>query len=257
MVTERPYPQEVEFQASLALETNRVPDPFVYQVKEGNLFSPVTQDWVENSITQNDSIEEAEYEAFQKIQNWATKSEDGIAVWISPPHPYKYDAAKIIFSEILYNFSLEKFLRNRAICFDWTPRQCLSFAKNLGLSAFTSEELRSSPVFLEISVEEFLKVIESYSPKQAGIIRNGKDFLIKEEIMAGLMRGIPAPLGPYSPSCSSMAKSAFSTMFEGSLNLGESFFECPRCHGPIPSGRGLTTCPHCGARKGDFNSGCD
>lgn len=257
MLNERPYPQEVEFQASLSLETNRIPDPFVYLIKKGRLFSPVTQNFVEKSITQNNSIEEAEYEAFQKIQEWAIQSEDGIVVWISPPHPDKYTASKIIFSDILYNFNLEKFLRNRAICFDWTSGQCLSFAKSLGLSAVTSQELRSTPIFLETSAEEFLKMIESYSPQQAAIIREGKDFLIKEELMAGLMRGIPAPLGAYSPSCSGVAKSAFSTMFEGSQNLGEAFFDCPKCHGPIPSGRGITTCPHCGARKEEFGSGCD
>lgn len=46
------------------------------------------------------------------------------------------------------------------------------------------------------------------------------------------------------------------------LNNSQVFFEiensfpCPRCSLPIPSGLGITTCPHCGARKEDFGR-CD
>jgi hypothetical protein len=35
------------------------------------------------------------------------------------------------------------------------------------------------------------------------------------------------------------------------------YFECPRCEGKIPKGKGIETCPHCGARKSDFASKCD
>lgn len=36
----------------------------------------------------------------------------------------------------------------------------------------------------------------------------------------------------------------------------EKYFECPKCNGHIPKGRGITVCPHCGARKEDYGK-CD
>lgn len=35
------------------------------------------------------------------------------------------------------------------------------------------------------------------------------------------------------------------------------YFECPRCHGKIPSGKGITVCPHCGLKKEDAAEKCD
>lgn len=32
----------------------------------------------------------------------------------------------------------------------------------------------------------------------------------------------------------------------------EKSFDCPKCHKAIPSGQGITACPHCGARKKDY-----
>ncbi|GAB4219947.1 MAG: hypothetical protein Fur009_8320 [Candidatus Microgenomates bacterium] len=31
----------------------------------------------------------------------------------------------------------------------------------------------------------------------------------------------------------------------------DEFFECPKCHGKIPSGKGIEVCPHCGMKKQD------
>lgn len=40
------------------------------------------------------------------------------------------------------------------------------------------------------------------------------------------------------------------------LGAEEAYFECPKCQGKIPKGKGITTCPHCGARKEDYGK-CD
>lgn len=32
----------------------------------------------------------------------------------------------------------------------------------------------------------------------------------------------------------------------------DKYFECPKCEGKIESGKGITVCPHCGARKEDY-----
>ncbi len=50
--------------------------------------------------------------------------------------------------------------------------------------------------------------------------------------------------------------SAFSLMSEA-IPLLEKSFPCPKCHGPIPSGRGITKCPHCGITKEEYGSYCD
>jgi len=42
----------------------------------------------------------------------------------------------------------------------------------------------------------------------------------------------------------------------GNLRPTETF-DCPRCEGKIPSGQGITICPHCGARKEDYGTTCD
>jgi hypothetical protein len=34
----------------------------------------------------------------------------------------------------------------------------------------------------------------------------------------------------------------------------EEYFECPSCQGHIPKGKGITVCPHCGARKEDYGN---
>lgn len=52
--------------------------------------------------------------------------------------------------------------------------------------------------------------------------------------------------------------SFFDRLFMASeVRVSEGSFDCPKCNGKIPSGRGIETCPHCGAKKSDYGSGCD
>lgn len=39
---------------------------------------------------------------------------------------------------------------------------------------------------------------------------------------------------------------------KAAMSNHEKSFECPKCHKAIPSGLGITVCPHCGARKEDY-----
>lgn len=48
----------------------------------------------------------------------------------------------------------------------------------------------------------------------------------------------------------------FNIMFR-QLPAIESSFPCPKCQKPIPSGRGITKCPHCGITKEEVGSKCD
>ncbi|MBU0572784.1 hypothetical protein KKH23_02390 [Patescibacteria group bacterium] len=45
----------------------------------------------------------------------------------------------------------------------------------------------------------------------------------------------------------------FDTVFSSAATSNhESSFSCPSCHKAIPSGLGITVCPHCGAKKEDY-----
>jgi hypothetical protein len=45
----------------------------------------------------------------------------------------------------------------------------------------------------------------------------------------------------------------FNTVFDkAAVPSNEKFFDCPKCNKAIPSGFGITVCPHCGARKEDY-----
>ncbi len=259
MSRETIYPQDIEFEASVSLETNRIPDPYHYFLKDGQLCSPLTDRPVEDSIRIASPLDKIEAEAFRKIQKWFIEREGGLAIWISPPHPERSSATKITFSDIVYEFDSGKKLRNRAVCLGLNPNDCLALARRLDFpEAISAEELRAHPIFPhKISSDEFIDILAEYSREQAQIIKHGQDFLIKEDLKAKIALGYRAPVGPYVPSCRAAVQSAFNLMFGNSLNLSEAYFDCPKCHGAIPSGRGITTCPHCGARKEDYNSNCD
>jgi hypothetical protein len=55
----------------------------------------------------------------------------------------------------------------------------------------------------------------------------------------------------------SKAEGKFITdVFGNTREIVESSFPCPRCGGSIPSGLGITTCPHCGLTKEQAGSTC-
>lgn len=251
MFKETYYSEEIEFDASFSLETNRIPDFYHYSFAGGKLYSPVTHTPVENEILRRDSVEEAEFQAFRKIQTWAGRRDEGMVIWISPKDPGRHKDSKVVFSEIVYDADFKKLLQNRGVCLGWDSADCFAFARTLG---FSEGELRTNPIFLELSVS-VANILEPYDPRQAKLIRENEDILIKERLKAQMARGYRAPIGPYLDSCGRM--SAFNRMFGDSLNLSEGYFDCPRCKGPIPSGRGITTCPHCGIKKEECSGGCE
>jgi hypothetical protein len=257
MAIETLYPQDIEFKASLTLETYRIPDPYHYYSRKGKLYSPITRQPVENSITTNDAVEEAELIAFQEIQRWFAENEEGVAIWISPAS-HRDESAKIIISQIVFDGDLVKKLLNRSVCLDLDTEECLRLAKRIaGVSVGSTDELRRCPLFLdEEQSQKLALIIKGYSPEQARLIKTEEDFRIKEALKAKIALGHPAPIGPYRPSCNRGSRSAFGVMFGDSLNISEAFFDCPKCHRAIPSGKGITVCPHCGARKDECQSEC-
>lgn len=262
----KPKKQVVEELSSYFLETRLIPDPYYFTVNAvGQLISPETELPIENSIEKDSPLGFLEYQGFVFLQNWAAKNEEGVAVWISPPHPERSELTKIIVSELFKDSSGKRIL-NYAIRLNLTTRECLELARNLPLivpfNKETVDTLRATILFLDLQGREnWLTTLSSRISQSAvwRLIEGGESMLIKEQAKQEAARVIKDWIvlerffGSYPSSCP--PPGAFDTIFRKS-NFVELSFPCPKCEKPIPSGKGITVCPHCGAKKEDFEK-CD
>lgn len=248
------YSEEIEFQTSLSLEGQRIPDPWIYGIVGRKLYSPVTRKPVEESITQRNYFEISEAIAFGEFQNWCVDTSEGSIVWLSPPMGVD-TSAKAVISQVLFDQDLKKYIFNRGICFDWEESTFVSFAKDIGMPELaTTEDFRVKPIPLSYeSLNKIMNIFRELEPRQTSLIESGEDIVIKQQLKESIAAGQSVPKGPYAPSCPS---SAFSVIFKDALKIGE-FFECPGCKERIPSGFGITTCPFCGLTKEKAGSVCD
>lgn len=278
--------QVTEELASLSLETQRIPDPYIFSITPtGELYSPVAYCRVKDVVIRDNYVGRLEYEALEKIERWAATSQEGVIAWVSPQDPTFYPLdSKIVISEIQKRDG-KKVLFNRAIVLDIDQERCFKFAQDLAnystnrplLSSI--DQIRSTPIMLNTQGIHWSYILEELIPDLSlQNVREGKDLEVKarvlveaekiyeqlfaengevdmEEVILAMRRR--ALIGPYSFSCPvAFGQSAFGFFVENSLFPS---FPCPNrdCGKPIPSSRGLTTCPHCGARKEDYKSGCD
>jgi hypothetical protein len=270
----KPPQQVAEELASYSLETKRIPDPWNFLIQEnGKLITPDGR-VVENEIEKDGFPYELEYRGLLSIQDWAGQSSEGFAAWISPPLEGFYPVAKIVISEIIPEDG-QKRLFNRAILADISAEDCLYLASRLGLQLDSADGLRETAAILGSDWERLLIILEELTDidQVRENIRMGKDLEAKEEALRvsreltqemgnlyGLLEAAPNDFfGPHAVSCppSGGSTSAFNAFSENAVNLSEASFDCPVCRGPIPAGRGITTCPHCGAKKGQVGASCD
>jgi len=245
-----PADQKREEIASLSHETHRIPDPYTFLVQGEKLISPSNGIPIERVIRRLGRVEEKEYEAFQKIQRWASENESGTAVWFSPPTNEGYINLKIVLSEIKHFPSWGKILFNRAFIIDVDERTTLALANKFpGGLIWNVEELRGSPKFLTSQESLAWPEILGQFTTQTMFILGSQDMVIKQ-ITLDRARGISSYgqarrsglIGKYPDSCG-----AFGFFF----SYAEKTFPCPACGWPIPSGRGIEVCPHCKAKKSD------
>jgi len=181
----KPRTQVVEEIASYSLETRRIPDPYFFIVRDdGKLISPQTGKPVEDSVEKNSILGKVEFEALVKIQDWVVNSEEGVVVWISPPHKERSPLSKIIKSDIRHQGSL-KILFNRAILLDIDGQECLKLANdiqdNIG-RLISPEDLRGSPLFVTGELGDRLFDTLELATKDTDswqMIRDGKDLMEK------------------------------------------------------------------------------
>lgn len=153
----KPKRQVAEEMASMAMESNRKPDPYYFWVMDGKLISPETGLPVENSISIETDLDRRERKVFLRLQDWVNGADGGAAAWISPPHPersemrngVRVEPAKIIVSEIVGE-GVERRVENTAIVMDISARECYEMAKRLDPNRFSdSEEVRDGIIELK------------------------------------------------------------------------------------------------------------
>ena len=171
--------------------------------------------------------------------------------------------------------------------------ESLKLAKNLSLRTgrhfdFDSpESLRSSPIFingggldwidyLDVNVDdkkifEMIRSGEEISEKEVALQKSG---IIYEELFGkNYPRGYDdhrvkhavekanelEVFGNLPGSCppALLLMQQNNTAFGEFFKNAEKSFPCPECHKPIPSGEGITKCPHCGITKEEYGSKCD
>lgn len=268
--------------ASWGTETKRETDHYDFYIKDGVLYSPKTGKPVADSINKVGYPDEMEYKVHLKNEKFLKENESGTSIWISPllPSIEDYsDASKIIFSTITKDKKGRKVLRNRSGLIGFTPQECLEIYNIMSPSQKFSdpEKLRENTVVMDTKTAyqwmEFFaqlsnqfeteidqKKIEENERKARIIFNNFPHYLsLEQQALYLYQQGTENKLiGKYTAGCGAPLKdnkkSASEVYSENSLDLNETFFDCPKCHRPIPSGKGITTCPHCGAKKEDYGS---
>lgn len=271
--------------ASLIMETRRVPDPYHFGIDTyGNLLSSAGRR-VRNIISREGYIGRVEGQAFDAIESWVKdyKDKDQVSeemMWVSPPYPGIYPDMKIIISS-LENTDQGQALFNKAIIFDFDEAQSLRFTQALAQFSYnyplraSLEDIRATPLILNSEEPSWLSVVQKLVSDKAlwEYIETGKYFEIKEEALReanmfyrGRFSNNPneirearkmamLALGTRASSCPVTFRGTAFEIFSGnSLLVRYPDFPCPneRCGKLIPSGQGLTKCPHCGARKEDY-----
>lgn len=268
--------QIVEELSSYFLESKRITDPYSFIVtQDGELLSPSADCLVKNVVGKDTKLGQIEYQALCKVEEWAKQTTKGTIVWISPPYPEKYPVSKIIVSEVEYKGSM-KLLFNRAILLDISSEDCIRLANNLSVYArvqhrfYSSEDVRgqaipipSKDIHWSYVLGAFIDLPEVWSDIRAGMDKKAKNETRKvaTEVYPELFSSSSivriqstGMLGSYPVSCPPKLErpTAFVYFFKNSLLLNTEYFDCPKCDKKIESGKGITTCPHCGARKEDY-----
>lgn len=271
-----PRPRVVEEEASVSLETRRIPDPYWFIItSEGELLCPSTMIPVDDYIEKESYVGKLEYEAFLEIKRLVILDDARLLIWISPPCYDRYPFPKIIISEVVQKSNV-KILFNRAIILDPKKNDSLEIANRLLLRRgddriFTDiEEVRREVLpFPYPDAREDLTYFLSefiHAPRAWRKIRDGSDLEEKERALVAAEKiwrksrsrslvekslkqeGLIGDLGDSCPT----KISAFGFFLQYALFI-EGFFTCPRCNKRLPAGVGISICPFCGANKKDYN----
>ena len=244
--------------------------------------------------TPQDELENA---AVKGLISWAEGTDEGQAIWISPPSRSYSESRFIVYS--LESFGGQKIITFRAICGKETTNDCLAIAEQIaafstvGLPGFAgSDDLRRTTIpFHHLGYQSWVGLMEAVFGKSpvwekiksgADLIEHEKAREVAEEVIDRHLEQILFTTGRYEQIVlgalleQEAARAGFKMQLTGSCGISNTLllskeqtfspfdtlfsghaehtkhFDCPRCKGPIPSGLGITVCPHCGAKKENY-----
>ncbi len=247
-------------------ETHRKPDDYKFKLCDGQLVDYKTG--IQIKIDTSTYLGKKDNELLEVLNYWANENINGTALWISPSYDSSYPCNKITMYQ-LQEENGEKITINISVLFDTPKEHTLSIAEKLNPSFINTKDPETLRNKLFIVDENFdltslLKLIgeKQYFPETPsqelvnyfiGQIYSGRD---PRDIAYEMeKRGM---IGEFSVSCGggSTLNNSLTINLKGEINTNEAYFECPRCHGLIKSGLGITTCPHCGLTKEQAGSSC-
>jgi hypothetical protein len=242
---------------SISNETNGRPDPFNIIVSKDGLRDPITGRLVREIIDRQSPLGKIEARFLDGMEALAPEKDEGVFVWISPPHPKRSQYSKVVFYRIVYALDGQKVTDDLSILFGANTSQAIKIASEIsGKSFIDSEDLRGTPLFFEDDEETIQKVLEliSYYPLPFND-SDENDTQKKAEMYAVMIKnGVPARL---------IVEHMQKTRFLGEIPIGclPTFMEytlrhslttkyvenCGNCGAhigkPIPKG---FCCPNCG-----------
>jgi hypothetical protein len=235
---------------SIAKETNREPHKYHFSLEGNKLIDPNTGRPILDFIAEG-----VEKNIAKKLENWASETEEGMALWISPKSEGLYPCPKVIMHKIAYNLDGTKVLLNTVILFDAEIENPKYKRKTLYTLPDTEDNVEHILKWIrkksreELNLEASLKTDVKKSRYFAEKVTKGisYDDIIDEMIQDGF-------LGSGSISC----PISFSSLVESNANItieeehdkyGSRQFACPSCKAinTRPHNELIPNCLFCGA----------
>ncbi len=238
---------------SISKETNRKPDNYFFFVRNNTLIDPNTNnavlDFVEEGVEKN---------VARDLQEWASKTEEGIALWISPKEENIYPCPKVIIHRIAYNQGGEKIVLNSAILFE---------------AEIENPEYKRKTLYIlpdkELNIYKILNWVERKSGQETNLepktdLTYSKAIYYRNQIQIGIPIHLVIDdmqrngfLGEKSISCAGSASNSLNILglktLSSDIGVGEDQygsleFSCPHCNrtNKRPFGQLISNCQYCG-----------
>lgn len=267
---------------SVYFETHRLDHSYPFYIDDEGIFvcnpkNPSEKFYVRNIVDKSSHLGRIELKIFDELENLAHEKaypgECKMAVWFSPPFPGRYPCSKVIIHQIVNEpgTNIKKIL-NLVKVFDLSANSCVQIAQRIFpelTDIKNSEQLRSCLIIPTsgYQIDQLISEIDEINEeakKSATLLGENELTERSEKIVYMVQRQIDPSiiaaemdrqnlLGEHSISCPTISE-----FLAGGVNsdILQPYFNCPRCGGKIESGKGITTCPHCGLTKEAAGSTC-
>lgn len=272
----------VEGVRSVYFETHRLDHSYPFFIDDKGTFVSNPDDssdkfYVRDIVDKTSYLGQVELKIFNELEQLASENEyaeEGkMAIWFSPLYPGRYPCSKVIIHKIINEpLSNSKKILNLVKVFDLSANDCLQMAKRIfpELDDLQNpEQLRNCLIIPTngLQVDLLIAGIDEINKdaKKPVILFEEKELTEKSKKIVHMVQQKINPrmiatemdrqnlLGEHSISCPTVSE-----LLSGGVgkDILQPYFNCPKCGGRIESGRGITTCPHCGLTKEQAGSTC-